>query len=95
MPSLKGLGTFLYLLPALTCRASEYRRFAPSAATRTSGRAELHWALPGPRPDFTDAFLIDDYFISNIGLAISSAFTDSGCSAFQRMAAVMRVRPLG
>ena len=29
------------------------------------------------------------------GLAISSADVDCGCSAFQRMAAVMRVRPLG
>jgi len=29
------------------------------------------------------------------GLAISSADVDCGCSAFQRIAAVMRVRPLG
>jgi hypothetical protein len=29
------------------------------------------------------------------GLAISSVDVDCGCSAFQRMAAVMRVRPLG
>ena len=37
----------------------------------------------------------ESHFPSNNGLAISPWFADSGCSAFQRMAAVMRVRPLG
>ena len=35
------------------------------------------------------------HFAVKSGLAISSADVDCGCSAFQRMAAVMRVRPLG
>ena len=35
------------------------------------------------------------HFASKSGLAISSGDAVSGCSAFQRMAAVMRVRPLG
>ena len=33
--------------------------------------------------------------VVNIGLASSSSDAASGCSAFQRMAAVIRVRPLG
>ncbi len=36
-----------------------------------------------------------DYFFSKICRFISSDDADSGCSAFQRIAAVMRVRPLG
>jgi len=44
-----------------------------------------------------EAFLpkLESHFPPNSGLAISSWFANSGCSAFQRMAAVMRVRPLG
>ena len=45
-------------------------------------------ALPNSRP-------ASDYFFSKIGRFISSDDADSGCSAFQRIAAVMRVRPLG
>jgi len=35
------------------------------------------------------------YGVVNIGLANSSGDAVSGCSAFQRIAAVIRVRPLG
>ena len=35
------------------------------------------------------------YGVLKSGLASSSGDADSGCSAFQRMAAVIRVRPLG
>src|SRR5215469_12945434 len=37
----------------------------------------------------------DPHLASKIGLATSSGDEAWGCSAFQRMAAVMRVRPLG
>ena len=56
---------------------------------RSSKIKGLHSAVP------EGSGKVASYWELRIGLATSSGDADCGCSAFQRMAAVMRVRPLG
>lgn len=64
-------------------RARGYRLARSSATDLLFGRHERR------------AELNLSHLMVKSGLAISSADVDCGCSAFQCMAAVMRVRPLG
>jgi len=72
-------------------------------ATKATGTLGLSARLKfshGPSPSMSAARISAElnppsHLAVKSGLAISSADVDCGCSAFQRMAAVMRVRPLG
>jgi hypothetical protein len=77
-------------------------RLALRVQFRCLARAELSFRIPHPFSKYKNAerlppgwLVVFFYGVLNRGLANSSGDAVSGCSAFQRIAAVIRVRPLG